>query len=283
MMLGMSTPAVQPSLAAEPNPYVPGLSSDLYRGIAGAGAASPEWLQAFAEFFTEAAIIGFLAAFAVLFVQARNDEDHVMARAVLPPLGTALAYLVSEVVKSFIQEDRPCRAVAHAQSIAACPELGDWSFPSNHSTIAAAAAIGLFCARRSWGWAAVVVGLLTGLSRVFVGVHYPHDVLVGLLLGGAVAALLPMLAERITPLVGRLRETSAGELVLGAGDDGWDDFADYDDRDEHEHFDEFDDFDGVRGEDRARAGRPAPVADDDRTVQLPAVDDATVQLPTVRR
>ncbi|MFR9731757.1 phosphatase PAP2 family protein [Saccharopolyspora sp. MS10] len=215
----MPTSPVHPTSSPGANPYVPDLSTDWYRGIAGAGAASPEWLRAFSEFFTEAAIIGFLAAFAALIWLARRRDHRAAAGAALTVGVTALAYVVSEVVKSFVQEDRPCRVVAHAQAIATCPEFGDWSFPSNHSTIAAASAVAIFCVRPAWGRIALVVGVLTGLSRVFVGVHYPHDVLVGLLLGGLVAALLPWLAGLLSPVVAGARRTSIGVLALGPGPD----------------------------------------------------------------
>ncbi|GAB2647201.1 hypothetical protein GCM10027271_00890 [Saccharopolyspora gloriosae] len=242
----MSTPVVQPLLAgrSEPNPYVPDVSTDWYRGIAGAGAASPEWFQVFSEVFTEGAIIAFLLIFGYLFWRARRDDHEIMARAALLAPVTVLAYGTSEIVKSFIQEDRPCRAVARMSTIATCPEFGDWSFPSNHSTIAAAAAVVVLCARPSWGWFAVTLGLLTGLSRVFVGVHYPHDVLVGLSLGALVAALLPWLAGLIVPVVERARLLPAGAFVFGPGPE---------------------------------------LAREDETVQLPAVDDSTVQFPAVRR
>jgi undecaprenyl-diphosphatase len=86
--------------------------------------------------------------------------------------------------------------------IARCPEVGDWSFPSNHATIASAAAVGLALAWRALlPWVAAMA-LLMVFSRVFVGVHYPRDVVVGLLLGAAVAwSVLRLGTPRLTALV----------------------------------------------------------------------------------
>lgn len=63
------------------------------------------------------------------------------------------------------------------------------SFPSGHTCAAFAA--GLSWARAlPWKWgkaAAVVLAVLMGLSRLYVGVHYPSDVLVGALIGSLCA------------------------------------------------------------------------------------------------
>jgi undecaprenyl-diphosphatase len=55
-----------------------------------------------------------------------------------------------------------------------------------------------------------------GASRVWVGAHYPHDVLVAALVGILVALPLAALAGRAAPLVDRLRTGPLGSL-LGAG------------------------------------------------------------------
>ena len=65
------------------------------------------------------------------------------------------------------------------------------SFPSGHTTAAFAA--GMVWARAlPWGWArplAVVMAVCMGLSRLYVGVHYPTDVLAGALVGSFCAWL----------------------------------------------------------------------------------------------
>ncbi len=71
------------------------------------------------------------------------------------------------------------------------------SFPSGHAQ-GATAVWGYLAARlgRPWAWAmAAVVVFLVGLSRVYLGVHYPQDVVGGFLLG-AVSLALFLLAER---------------------------------------------------------------------------------------
>ncbi|HEV7978890.1 phosphatase PAP2 family protein [Amycolatopsis sp.] len=182
-----------------------GSGSGLYDGIAGFAVASPAWLQKLGALYTEVGLFLFGALFVYVWWRARTTGTAKdMALALLAPAVTVAAYLVSEVSKSFIQEERPCRGLAESATVLKCPDVGDWSFPSNHSTIAAAAAVGLLLAwRRSRPWV-ITMAVAMAFSRVFVGAHYPHDVLAGLFVGAVVAWLLVRaLTERLTALVER--------------------------------------------------------------------------------
>lgn len=103
---------------------------------------------------------------------------------------------------------RPCM-----RSPWACPPLGDWSFPSNHAAIAAAAAVAILLTDRRLGAVAVPAALLMAASRVWIGVHYPHDVLIGLVTGALVALPLTVAARRCAPAVARLRDSRLRPLV----------------------------------------------------------------------
>lgn len=61
------------------------------------------------------------------------------------------------------------------------------SFPSGHSANAFAIAMTLYFYNRKMGIAALALAVLVGLSRVFVGVHWPSDVLIGAVLGVSAA------------------------------------------------------------------------------------------------
>ncbi|MGW3660554.1 phosphatase PAP2 family protein [Streptomyces sp. NPDC005151] len=128
------------------------------------------------------------------------------------------------MLKTVVDEERPRRAVVGAAaSLAPCPSRGDWSFPSNHAAIAGAATVALACARPRTAWFTVPMALLMTLSRVFVGVHYPHDVAVGLLVGGSVAALVTVLLSRPTRSLARTvrdRRASLAVWISGPGAGG---------------------------------------------------------------
>ncbi|MGA4865910.1 phosphatase PAP2 family protein [Streptomyces lavendulocolor] len=195
------------------------MSQDLYRDITDFAHDTPGWLQLVAELWTEAGLLLFGVLFLVGWWRARPADSRAVALAVLAPLGTAFGYVVSELLKSVVDEERPCRAVAGAAaSIVECPPYGDWSFPSNHSAIAGAAAVALAMAWRGIVWLTVPMALLMAFSRVFVGVHYPHDVAAGLVLGALAAVLFVRLLTGPTgALAGTMRTSRSAVAAWLAG------------------------------------------------------------------
>ena len=93
------------------------------------------------------------------------------------------AELVSVLAKHVVSRVRPC---ADGVLLAGCPHTT--SFPSGHALGAAAfwTAVAVLLlprlGRRAWGLA-IGVPLVVALTRVLLGVHYPSDVLAGLLVG----------------------------------------------------------------------------------------------------
>ncbi|WP_433338705.1 phosphatase PAP2 family protein [Spirillospora sp. CA-294931] len=194
----------------------PEFSAQWYREVTEFAHGLPPWAREAAEIGTDAG----LGLFAVLFLagwwRARGRGDRAMALALTAPVAVIAAYLVSEISKTQLREERPCRAVAGAVNIAACPAPGDWSFPSNHATIAAASAAAIVVAWRALAPLVLPLAALMAFSRVLVGVHYPHDVAAGYLLGAAVAALACLAAARpAAALVGRARALPGGPALLG--------------------------------------------------------------------
>jgi undecaprenyl-diphosphatase len=91
----------------------------------------------------------------------------------------------------------------------------DYSFVSDHATITMALGVGLFVANRRFGLVGIGLALLEGFCRVFMGVHYPTDVVGGFALGTAVALLLsPLAMALLTPLMRAVeRSPRAGWIV----------------------------------------------------------------------
>jgi undecaprenyl-diphosphatase len=185
----------------------------VYQDIVGFSLTTPAWLHTFAEVGTDAGLFLFAALFVVAAVRAWRGPARDLALVIAGPAGIVGAYVVSEVVKLLVREDRPCRG--GVATIAACPPLGDWSFPSNHSVIAAGAAATLVLVWRGLAWAVFPLAAVMAFSRVFVGVHYPHDVAAGFLLGVALAPLFTLLlVGAVTPAVRLAR----ARLLGGKGD-----------------------------------------------------------------
>ncbi|MFF4386110.1 phosphatase PAP2 family protein [Streptomyces sp. NPDC001552] len=170
-------------------------SSGLYRAITDFAHRTPSWVQSAVAIWTTYGLLLFGVLFAAVWWRSRGrGASRPVALALLAPVATAVAYGASEFVKYTVDEERPCRAVVGAAApLVPCPGPGDGSFPSNHAALAGAAAVALTMAVRRLAPLTVPLALLMAFSRVFVGVHHPHDVAFGLLLGGSVAAL-PVLA-----------------------------------------------------------------------------------------
>lgn len=188
-----------------------GASASAYRSVTGAVADAPSWLGPLLDMATEGTlvILGMMLVW-MWWTAIRRKDARGVAGSVLAGVGTVAAYAVSEAVKLVVDEERPCRALrAGAEPVAECPGAGDWSFPSNHATLAAGLAVGLAMLRARLAAITLPLAGVAALLRVLVGVHYPHDVLAGATLGGAVAAAVLLafmpLAQAAASRLGRLR------------------------------------------------------------------------------
>lgn len=99
-------------------------------------------------------------------------------------LAMALGLVVTNLtIKPLVDRSRPWLMV---EGLAHLVEENDpHSFPSGHTCAAFAAGI-VWMRTLPWRWgraAAVLLAVLMGLSRLYVGVHYPTDVLVGAAIG----------------------------------------------------------------------------------------------------
>lgn len=76
------------------------------------------------------------------------------------------------------------------------PALSDFSFPSGHTLCCAeGAAVLMMMKRKPWGWIASAAAVLVMFSRMYLYVHYPTDILAGLILGILNAYLALLLVE----------------------------------------------------------------------------------------
>jgi membrane-associated phospholipid phosphatase len=97
-------------------------------------------------------------------------------------LGTAISIGCGLLLKQVFQESRPCLAMPQVVTVQACPGPTDYSFPSDHTTVAVALAAGLWLIDRRLGALAAAVAVFEGFSRIYLGQHYPHDVVAAILL-----------------------------------------------------------------------------------------------------
>ncbi|MGY0068286.1 phosphatase PAP2 family protein [Streptomyces sp. QTS137] len=194
---------------------------DLLYDINGLAKAAPPWVDE---------IMGFMGEFGLLFalvgmvvwcwwgVRRRGGEDAAptVAALVWAPLAAGVAVLVNVPIRGFVERRRPF--YDHEGLEVLVDGKTDFSFVSDHATLTMALAVGLFLANRRLGLVALVIGVLGGFIRVYMGVHYPTDVVGGLALGTAVALLLsPPAMALLTPLMRAVEQSRRGAWLIKGG------------------------------------------------------------------
>ena len=93
------------------------------------------------------------------------------------------------LLKNYVARVRPYEVVAGLQCLIAAQP--DWSFPSGHASASFASAVVIYkSCPRGIGVPALVLAFAISLSRLYVGVHYPSDVIVGMVIGTLIALIL---------------------------------------------------------------------------------------------
>jgi undecaprenyl-diphosphatase len=123
--------------------------------------------------------------------------------AALAGLAALMAGLAcSELLKSIVMQPRPFVSLPDVRLLISPPS--SYSFPSVNATYAFAASSGAsLTARRLlgrlpvWGWGLLVLAIAISYSRVYVGVHYPGDVLGGALLGISIGWFVATIGAKV--------------------------------------------------------------------------------------
>jgi undecaprenyl-diphosphatase len=115
-------------------------------------------------------------------------------------LGIALSdQLCNNVLKPLIQRIRPCNVLENIHLLVNCTRA--YSFPSSHAMNIFTGCLLLSYSYRKIRLFFLIIAILVSYSRVYVGVHYPFDVLAGVVLGifcaSIIIALFKFLSKNI--------------------------------------------------------------------------------------
>ncbi len=104
-----------------------------------------------------------------------------------------LDYSNSFLFKHLFARPRPCNVLSGVHIFWPCPR--SFSFPSNHAVNLFGTAFFLSFFYRRWSFFLIPLAITVGYSRVYVGEHYPFDILGGAFLGAVGAGLAIILAR----------------------------------------------------------------------------------------
>ncbi|MBT1094719.1 phosphatase PAP2 family protein [Streptomyces sp. Tu102] len=191
---------------------------ELLYDINGLAKDAPHWFDRVMGYVGEYGLL-FALILAVVWcwwsVRRRGAEDAASSVAALvwAPLAAAVAVLVNVPIRGFVERPRPFKQ--HQGLEVLVSGKTDYSFVSDHATIAMALGVGLFVANRKFGLVGIGLALLEGFCRVYMGVHYPTDVVGGFALGTAVALLLsPLAMALLTPLMSAIERSPRGGWLI---------------------------------------------------------------------
>ncbi len=128
---------------------------------------------------------------AMMFILGRNLSRR---GAVTAGLSAVAAVGIAQLVTMMVDRARPFVADPLVQVFV--HHGPDRSFPSDSATAAFAIATAILLYKPRLGWVALVLAAAWGIGRIAVGMHYPTDILAGIVLGAGVSALLRTRAPR---------------------------------------------------------------------------------------
>jgi membrane-associated phospholipid phosphatase len=182
------------------------------------------WLHAPARLYAEYGIAVFAALLLVAWLLARRSGDLARVGASLwAPIGALIAIGVNQFLVGAVGEPRPYTVLPDA--LVLVTRSADHSFPSDHAVMAGAVAAGVLLAHRRLGLVAVALAVLMAAVRVYVGAHFPLDVLAGLAVGALIAAVSyaavqPLLSRVVTALSQTRVQPLLTARAENAGDSG---------------------------------------------------------------
>ncbi len=178
-------------------------------------AVRTPWLHGLVLGYASYGVVLFAALLVVGYVLARRRDDLLAtARSLLAGAGVLLAVALNQPIVHAVSERRPYDQLSGVVVLA--HRSADASFPSDHAVMAGAVAVGLLYVSRRLGVVALVAALLMAAARVYIGAHFPLDVVAGMAFGSVVAVVTQLAARPLSAALAPLARSRLRPLVVDA-------------------------------------------------------------------
>lgn len=118
-------------------------------------------------------------------------------------------YLLGNLfLKNLVARERPCWLYPEIELLIRNP--GDFSFPSGHSMTGMAGAVSVYLTNKRLGIAALILAAVIAFSRLYLFVHWPSDVLIGGLMGIAIAGIVFAAAKTLEKKSAQKKRSGSG-------------------------------------------------------------------------
>lgn len=131
--------------------------------------------------FSRAIPIIFILVLLIVYICGiLNKDEQVRCIAVDICMITVIGLIFSFIIGKIFYVPRPFVNNSHVNLL--IQHASNSSFPSDHALFTMCIALGMFKYDKKFGFILILLSLLCGFSRIFVGNHYPSDILGGILL-----------------------------------------------------------------------------------------------------
>ncbi|AMR03669.1 MULTISPECIES: undecaprenyl-diphosphatase [Bacillus] len=186
---------------------------DAFRAVNDLGKQYP-FLNSTMTFVAEY-MVYFLALIIVVYWFTRSNQNRMMV--VQAMIAFVIAEVIGKIAGKFHSNYQPFAELPNVNKLV--EHAVDNSFPSDHTILFFSICFSFWLVHKKIGWLWITLAFCVAISRIWVGVHYPFDVITGAILGIVSAIIAYWLVPKVTFLKRILSIYEKGEnYILPAKD-----------------------------------------------------------------